>query len=256
MEQILLKKDNSDFYKSGLPNEIFLNDEKINNSNTFYYRIDPYFDLDSDLKLGSKSLLLKYLEVELENMEYNDNFEIIKKGMQALNGDYFTQKIITNESMEIRFKLENITLKTIFKLLEGELFYNDLNANVYDLSYNDLIILQLLVIKKMMQRINKEIILIFDGYVDDELIDYLENNVVGSRIKLLIFSNNFHKMKNRSDYYFINNHNIDLSNEIDICNDIMMNLPYHLEEEMIDELLSNYIGGKYDSKIIELMKIL
>lgn len=256
VEQILLKKDNSDFYKSKTSNEILLNNEPLSGFNTFYYRIDPYFDLETDLKLGSKSLLLRYLQVKMEDIEYNPSFESANSELQSLNDTYLKDNNINYELMKINFKIENINLKTILKLIDAELTYDGINANMYDLDYNDLIILQLIIIKEIANRVNKEIILIYDGSIDDELLYWLENNIKDSRIKLLIFTNCNHGMLKKTNYLLMNKQNIDLNSELDVKNSIIMDLPFHIEIGEKPELFKEYIGGKYTSKVIELMKIL
>lgn len=61
-----------------------INEKRIDTKEWELFIVNSYFDLNNDLKLGSKSILYKYFEVILRDIEYSDTVNTINLLMKEL----------------------------------------------------------------------------------------------------------------------------------------------------------------------------
>lgn len=257
IEQYIEKKENTEYNNSiTSQTSILIDDNIFSSTNAYFINVNPYFDLETDLKLGSKSLTLKYLESKLKDIEYKDEFATILGLLEALGDDYINDVNLLHDQTKIIFDLSDFTLKKLIKLLEPKIIKNDFDASVYDLSYYEMIKFQIDLVKELSNDSDKYIFINIDVDIDSNLLNYIIETLTNDNIFCFILSNNKHTPLNIEKYLILNNQFIDMANEVDVYNNIIMNLPYHVDIPELSKIFTDYICGRRTIETVELEKII
>ena len=219
-----------------------------------YYEISNVYDLNSDAKLNTKSLILKYLENNLEKIEYDDEFSTIKSLLEEYVTYTLQDKIdlqVTNE-MKFQLKLNDFNYKSLIRLIEPLITKDELEINNYDLSYEEIYIFQLKIIESIASKIDKKIIVLAN-------IPYLTDNIVSviktlSHLNLIIFSSNYNSEIDIENYMFMDLNYLDFFNE-ETINEFIMNLPWHTNVDQLKNHIKESLK-KYNLKHLFLNKII
>ncbi len=240
-----------------LSNDVFLEGDLLNKNDFLFLKIDSSFNVEEELKLNSKALIKKYLELKLQNIDYLEELNTLKIILESLNDNFVKDNLNINYNDKILdFSFDEINNKELIKLLNVGMFNeNNDEISIYDLEYHDIIILQLRLIQNIIDLNDKPIFLLIDCYLDE----YLLNEILSLNIKnsiILINTNTKHKVKNLNDYLLVNNYVFDIFSDV---------TQYHLIDKMnifikneneLKKIIVNYINGKNDSKIIEFKTII
>ena len=253
IEQIITRNNDSEYYENLNSSSIKLNDQNLNGINSIYFTLNPYFNIDVDLKLGTKSLLLKYLEIILEDMSFINKIEDIDNLITELNQNNDID--IIEDNYKLIFDFDNIEIKDIIKFMKPKILINDYEANYLDMEYEDILLYQLKIIEIISKKTDKNVIVTYTGYITEKLILKI-NELKQENLKILIYTNFKHKVLTLENYCFVNTKLIDLVDEININNEIIMSLPFHVNKEELNKLFIDYINGILNKKIIELKKLL
>lgn len=252
--KVINKEQDSEYIKENNINTSILYDNNILNPNDFsIYLINNDFDIENDLKLGSKSLSLKYLELKMEEVEYNELFNTIKQLLLDFSNEYIEQNNISINNSNINYNINDFGLKQLVKLIEPIISEDNLKKNDDDLSYEEVIIYQLKLLSEIAQKSLKIIIIVIDNYITKNILDFI-NTMRINNLFVLINQNIRPIYFKVSDYVLVNKNVIDLDNEEQINEFIFNNLPFHIENENISILFSDYLNGKSSTNIIELQK--
>ena len=239
LEQALTKNSSSEYAKNTYKEiDLNINDQKINTSQFEIYKITSDFDIDSDLKLGTKSLCQKYLEKKLEYLEYNDLYNTIKELLKTFDIEYLSN----NTNMQL--SLSNLSFQT-----------GDLEKNYFDLTYEELIEYQLNIIYEIAKDNDKTHIIIIDTHLTKNLFNKILN-ISEENIKFIILQNLYNDNIKLADYILINNKILDLADEENINTFIFEELPFHLEPNEINEMFTEYLKNSKTSRVIELFNVL
>ncbi len=257
IEQYLNKQEGTEYNNSISSNiNIFIDENKLSQNSTNIVKLTPHFDFETDLKLGSKSLTLKYLESKLKDIEYEDDFSTISTQLKALGQNFiYNTSLLCQDQTKITFNINDFHQIDLIKLLEPLIMKNEYLANTYDFSYDEIIRFQIDLIKEISTNTDKNLFIIVDINLDDNLLDYINKNLTSNNIFCFILTNNWHAPVEISKYLICNNQFIDMANEIEIYNNIIMNLPYHIENNEVLNIFKDYISGVLTNQTIELRKI-
>lgn len=142
--------DQSEYdYEKEQTSRIFINDEALNIKKWKYYELTPMFNLETEFKLGSKSLMIQYVESNLVNIEYEEEVSSINILYQTLN-ELMTEKLnIEDFEVEIEPKLIELSLKTIIKSLELKLLKEEHIASTHNLTYSEIMKFQIFIAKSI-----------------------------------------------------------------------------------------------------------
>lgn len=251
-----LSKNNYSDYSNEYLNRtnIKIDEHLIDVKNTFFYEISYNFDLSNDQKLTTKSLTLKYLELYLDMIEYNDEFTTIKTLLEDFISltlkDLIDIKI--DSSIDFELQLSDFNYKSIIKLVEPLILKDSLEINNYDLTYEETIILQLKILEKISLKLDKKIIILAD-------IPLLTSNIIStlnnlSNAHTIIFSNTYNELINIENYLLTDFNMLDLMNEEQI-QEFIMELPWHttseqLKTKLIESLKKFNLKHLFFNKII------
>lgn len=238
--QYFNKVSNSDYAKENDMNSYILFDEELLNIKDFdFFYVNKSFDLDLDIKLGTKSMCLQYVNSLLNNLEFNETFQTIC----ILLEDLFENIIDEVESSDIR-PLFNIkfTIKDLIKLISFEFIKDNDSINNYDLSLEEKLCLQFYMIKKINEESNKKSIIYVNVPCLTKRIYDLIMEIGGYKIVTFEYTN----IKDINDILIVNNNLlIDIQDDNSIFN-LCNNYNSHITiSEMKNMLINDHLIKKY-----------
>lgn len=240
-------------YREEIGSECYLkiDDSPVDKKNTFFYEVTENYSINDDAKLSTKSLMLKYLETLYSDVNYMDTLNTLNILIESLSDE-------VSENAFVQSEFSVYSPKLLTKLVTAHYYEDESYKDEYDLSYENLIILQLNMIDYIVKNSKKYayIILFIDiPLITDEIkskIDELSKD----RVYCLVFSKTVKdtEIENicvEEDYF------LDFANEemvYYILNEKSTNL-YTLEDikNMINEYLKNLKSREHASLINNLM---
>lgn len=240
-------------YREEIGSECYfkIDDSPVDKKNTFFYEVTENYSINDDAKLSTKSLMLKYLETLYSDVNYMDTLNTLNILIESLSDE-------VSENAFVQSEFSIYSPKLLTKLVTAHYYENEYYKDEYDLSYEDLIILQLNMIDYIVKNSKKYayIILFIDiPLITDEIkskIDELSKD----RVYCLVFSKTVKgtEIENicvEEDYF------LDFANEemvYYILNEKSTNL-YTLEDikNMINEYLKDLKSREHVSLINNLM---
>ena len=121
--------------ENNISTKIFINEKEIELKNNMFIEISEMYSLNEDKKLTTKSLMLKYLEIKLQNQDYFDTISTIDILLNSLSEE------INDESM-LKIMFNGANYKQLIKMLSP--YYEDeLQKDEFDLTRDELILFQL-----------------------------------------------------------------------------------------------------------------
>src|SRR5690554_427218 len=234
------KFENSEYaIENDLESNFKINDNDINFRKWQLLEISEHLDFTDELKLKSKSVFTKLLETQFYELAFSE----ILSTINILNQDL---AIEMNDSLNKFFYDDNITisfgdydLKTMIKNIKVNLFKNNMIMNEYDLSYNNKIIMQILIARAVARKtLDKKYLVILEiPTITKEIVDEIKK-IQEQNISVIVASND-EKLKdiNVNDVVYIGKNIIDLADEVEIYNKILLNLE---KQSTIEEVLCNF----------------
>lgn len=222
IEAYFSKEKDSDFaLEKGYRNLIFLDDQQLNLSDHDFFYVSKKYDLVLENKLGSKSLLLKYLNSLLEGIEYSEEYQtltIVFEDLMEKIEEKSQDKIHT-----VQLGFENLmNRKNLLKYFVPRVMLEELEISNFDLNSKEKIIFQLEQIKSIVQESGKRTFVLYEyDYIDQEILSILES--FRDDVHFLVISK---KHPAITDY-----------RDVLVCEDEMIDL---YADEKIYELCMNY----------------
>lgn len=233
------KLGSSEYAKENNKNcAVLLNDEILNIKDFDFYLVTSNFDMDNDIKLGTKSLCLSYLSALLDNVEYDESFQTIS----ILLNDIFDGVFASCEEDKIKpcFNVD-FTKKELIKLLSFGFCKDDCVINNYDLSLSERIDMQLNMIDKIIRKTDKNAILYVDiPYISKEEFDIIKRI---DCIKMIVFEATDYT--DISDILLINKDGwIDTLNDEEVFN-LCNNYNSHITiKEMKEKIICDHLNKR------------
>ena len=220
-------------------NQLQTDNKRLNISDYNYFYINDQFDIFNDLKLGSKSLMLRYILAKTEKIEYLDEYQSFKTMCQIIN-DEINELIQDDSNITFNCNLEMEKNKLV-KLLSMNLLKDDLEINEIDMSYNDKIIHQIRMIKSIVEsNLKKSILIINIPIITTAIMN--EFKLIRNAYVLVFPCVNKKRYLESINYGILNDNNyIDLYDDnalYDICMNSNVNMTI---DECREKLLNDYI---------------
>ncbi|MBW4258565.1 hypothetical protein KTG15_12845 [Methanobacterium sp. YSL] len=227
--------------ENGIACNIKIDDKPLDTKRWKYYEIHSRFDIDYDLKLGSKSVSLKYMESTMVNIEYEPLIQTINNLMKDLEVMVEDLLNVIDSDIEFKVNLPEMSLKTILKLIELNLYKDDSKMNMYDINILSSIELQTKIIKKIatLNPQNEYIITIETQELSKQLMIEVENHQIPNLNLIIITEDRIDT--NVNNVVNISSKTIDFANEVDLYNEIIMEADFQMSMELLKEYLSAYI---------------
>lgn len=241
IKKVLINKFNkvaqSDYAKENYESDVLFDDEPISVNDFTFYNVDANYDLIQDVKLGTKSLALDYLNALFENIEYSEEYQTINNLLISLIDDRLEET-----SFNVKTNLDCLlTKKLLIKLLEVNFTYDDLTINNYDLSLENRLLLQLNMIKQISLKTKKQILLLIECPVASKIIVDTLKDI--NAISIVMFD----KIIDGSydDILVLDKIRIDISNEealYELC--LNNKTTYYSIKEMKSKVIDDYLNPR------------
>lgn len=238
-------KNKSEFRKeNGNSNKVLFNDKDLDVKRTLFVEINSDFSINEDSKLNSKSLILKYLELRLQDMEYFDTINTINLLFESLS-----EELKDENGLNTLF--DAMDYKHLSKLI-NPYYFDELQKDEYDLTFEELLLFQIKLIKYISLNNNfYEYIIVF---ID---LDEVTQNLIQQINSLLncyviCFSKNY-VLEMSDDAAIIENEVFDLSNIEEVYAYFYQKSSNILPIEEVRLYMKQYIIDKYTYKKIDII---
>ena len=195
---------------------VYLDDNELTQKKINIYFISPNYEFYQELKLQSKSILLKAIINELSDESYIETFLTIQSLTEMLCIQF-------NEDHDIKLRDIKISPTTFAKLIEPTLVIDDFEMNEFDLSIEDFICLQLDLIRQATSISKQENLIIVDCPIVTNKIQDKVKEISNSMI--IVFCRTIQTDYLLNNCYLIDKFTIDLADEESIyeciCNEIL-----------------------------------
>lgn len=238
-------KNKSEFRKeNGNSNKVLFNDKDLDVKRTLFVEINSDFSINEDCKLNSKSLILKYLELRLQDREYFDTINTINLLFESLS-----EELKDENGLNTLF--DAMDYKHLSKLI-NPYYFDELQKDEYDLTFEELLLFQIKLIKYISLNNNfYEYIIVF---ID---LDEVTQNLIQQINSLLncyviCFSKNYVSEMN-DNVAIIENEVFDLSNIEEVYAYFYQKSSNILLIEEVKLYMKQYIIDKYTYKKIDII---
>ena len=198
-------------------------------------------------------MILKYYETIFENIQYLDEVNTINTLLECFNNEYINKHGQFDDVTGITLisSLDSINTKFLIKIMGLKLLKDDFNAYEFDLDYDEIILFQLNLLRKISSdQSSKDFIIIMDiPILTEKILESLHFN--SANISILIFPFFIENLNhlNYKDIVLCGNTMIDLCNEEQLY-DLSLDLPVNYSvEELRDRMfqkISHFIFDKTD----------
>lgn len=238
-------KNKSEFRKeNGNSNKVLFNDKDLDVKRTLFVEINSDFSINEDCKLNSKSLILKYLELRLQDMEYFDTINTINLLFESLS-----EELKDENGLNTLF--DTMDYKHLSKLI-NPFYFDELQKDEYDLTFEELLLFQIKLIKYISLKNNfYEYIIVFIALdeVTQNLIQQI-NSLLNCYV--ICFSKNY-VLEMSDDVAIIENEVFDLSNIEEVYACFYQKSSNILPIEEVRLYMKQYIIDKYTYKKIDII---
>lgn len=238
-------KNKSEFRKeNGNSNKVLFNDKDLDVKRTLFVEINSDFSINEDCKLNSKSLILKYLELRLQDMEYFDTINTINLLFESLS-----EELKDENGLNTLF--DTMDYKHLSKLI-NPYYFDELQKDEYDLTFEELLLFQIKLIKYISLKNDfYECIIVFINLdeVTQSLIQQI-NSLLNCYV--ICFSKNY-VLEMSDDAAIIENEVFDLSNIEEVYAYFYQKSSNILPIEEVRLYMKQYIIDKYTYKKIDII---
>ena len=238
-------KNKSEFRKeNGNSNKVLFNDKDLDVKRTLFVEINSDFSINEDCKLNSKSLILKYLELRLQDREYFDTINTINLLFESLS-----EELKDENGLNTLF--DAMDYKHLSKLI-NPYYFDELQKDEYDLTFEELLLFQIKLIKyiSFKNRLYEYIIVFID--LDEVTQNLIQQINALSNCYVICFSKNYVSEMN-DNVAIIENEVFDLSNIEEVYAYFYQKSSNILPIEEVKLYMKQYIIDKYTYKKIDII---
>lgn len=219
--------------ENNISTKMFINEKEIEFKNNMFIEISEMYSLNEDKKLTTKSLMLKYLEIKLQNQDYFDTISTIDILLNSLSEE------VNDESM-LKIMFNGANYKQLIKMLSP--YYEDeLQKDEFDLTRDELFLFQLDLVEYISNHNSKYDNIFVFGKLDNlsdkifQKINKIEN------VKLMIFTNYYNDLMNVQNIALLQDKIIDLADMEQIYYDLSQKSlqTYTLQE--VEQMTIDYL---------------
>lgn len=227
--------------ENNISTKIFINEKEIELKNNMFIEISEMYSLNEDKKLTTKSLMLKYLEIKLQNQEYFDTISTIDILLNSLSEE------VNDESM-LKIMFNGTNYKQLIKMLSP--YYEDeLQKDEFDLTRDELFLFQLDLVEYISNHNSKYDNIFVFGKLDNLSDKILHKMNKIENIKLIIFTNYYNDLMNVQNAALLQDKIIDFADMEQIYYDLSQKSlqTYTLQE--VEQMSINYLQQTYTHNI-------
>lgn len=226
--------------ENNISTKMFINEKEIELKKNMFIEISEMYSLNEDKKLTTKSLMLKYLEIKLQNQDYFDTISTIDILLNSLSEE------VNDESM-LKIMFNGANYKQLIKMLSP--YYEDeLQKDEFDLTRDELILFQLDLIEYISNHNSKYDNIFAFGKLDNLSDRILQKINKIENVKLIIFTNYYNNLMNVQDAALLQDKIIDFADMEQIYYDLSQKSlqTYTLQE--VEQMTIDYLQQTYTHK--------
>lgn len=234
-----------------LESQISIDDSSVDIRINDFYIINSNYDMSTELKLGSKSLITKYIEKIITQFEYSDEV----KTLNLLLGDYssiINERLLQTGLEKDSIKIETLELdiKAVIKLINAHLCIEGFRASEFDMDYSETVLFQLNMIQQIYEDdlTKRGIIFLELPYLTNQILDYICDEK-RKNIHIFCTTREMNKYMNYQNTAIFNDEVTDLSIDVDLYNNILLNLPINISLEQLKNEMNEMFEGKNSASI-------
>ena len=219
--------------ENNISTKMFINEKEIEFKNNMFIEISEMYSLNEDKKLTTKSLMLKYLEMKLQNQDYFDTISTIDILLNSLSEE------VNDESM-LKIMFNGANYKQLIKMLSP--YYEDeLQKDEFDLTRDELILFQLDLVEYISNHNSKYDNIFVFGKLDNLSDKILQKINKIENVKLIIITNYYNDLMNVQNTALLQDKIIDLADMEQIYYDLSQKSlqTYTLQE--VEQMTIDYL---------------
>ena len=223
--------------ENNISTKMFINEKEIELKNNMFIEISEMYSLNEDKKLTAKSLMLKYLEIKLQNQDYFDTISTIDILLNSLSEE------VNDESL-LKIMFNGANYKQLIKMLSP--YYEDeLQKDEFDLTRDELILFQLDLVEYISNYNSKYDNIFIFGKLDNLSDRVLQKINKIQNVKLMIFTNYYNDLMNIQNAALLQDKIIDFADMEQIYYDLSQKSlrTYMLQE--VEQMIINYLQQTY-----------
>lgn len=230
---------------------IYIDDKLVNRKRSILFNIDKNFSFNKDFKMQTDSLVAKYLEIVINKPELIDTINTINYLLET-----FCEQI--NEISIIKTNYDVMTEKKLTKLIEPYVDIEGYRCDEYDLTYEEIIIIQLNLVKEIInnnQKYDYIFVILEIPRLSRKILDVI-SCLSDCFLFICINSNNLIDSISLSDILLVENKVIDFADEEQVCEIICNNCykPIYLYE--VEKYMKEYFISSSSEKCSFIRKLL
>ena len=226
--------------ENNISTKMFVNEKEIELKNNMFIEISEMYSLNEDKKLTTKSLMLKYLEIKLQNQEYFDTISTIDILLNSLSEE------VNDESL-LKIMFNGANYKQLIKMLSP--YYEDeLQKDEFDLTRDELILFQLDLVEYISNHNSKYDNIFVFGKLDNLSDKILQEITKIQNVKFMIFTNYYNDLMNVQNAVLLQDKIIDFADMEQIYYDLSQKSlqTYTLQE--VERMTIDYLQQTYTHK--------
>lgn len=223
--------------ENNISTKMFINEKEIELKNNMFIEISEMYSLNEDKKLTTKSLMLKYLEIKLQNQDYFDTISTIDILLNSLSEE-------VNDESTLKIMFNGANYKQLIKMLSP--YYEDeLQKDEFDLTRDELILFQLDLVEYISNHNSKYDNIFVFGKLDNLSDKILQKINKIENVILMIFTNYYNDLMNVQNTALLQDKIIDLADMEQIYYDLSQKSlqTYTLQE--VEQMTINYLQQIY-----------
>ena len=255
IKRIFTQSAESEYEQENGTKSMLINEVAIDHKNSCFIEIHPFMDLDQFFKLTSKSLVTKFVEASLDDIEFNDLYQTLNYVYDLISDEIIESKTLCEfDDIKVNYKLSPLGIKQIIKLLELQIVKKESFANEMDLTNEERTVLYLKFIKMTAERKRD---LNFYVVLNCFSLNRLLMDVINSFPNNVTVIINAYEIKTpiiKENIYLIGKNFVDFMSDEDIFDKIMMNFANTNDltvfKEELDRILSLEIHNINTSNLL------
>lgn len=209
--------------ENGYEQIVNFNGQRMDAKRWMPYIINSWLDVDDEIKLGAKSITMKFLESVLSDIERDDNYQCLMSALSVLSSETISEigSMFGDETF-VNFTLDDFSFKTLIKLISANLIKDGFAAKDYNLDFDEKICLYLSMIREVAKKnYGMNVLIIIDT---PEYNHKIKNSIesMPKNCRTIVMTSTLSCSTNFSDIMVIGKKQIDLSNENELFEKICL----------------------------------
>lgn len=243
LQHLLNKEDQSDYENENNNIKCLLNEQRLDLKVWKMYEYSNQSNLNDELKLSSKSLLVEYIESVFKEIDYEEMFIMLNESVKQFNFEFLNNCSLISESIELKLLLDEFTLKSLIKSMTPILLKEEMYANDFDLSNIEKIKLYIRIIDEIAHKNkNKEYLYIIQFEKVDHEFESMIHSIISDNLHILVFTNYISTKINYKDIYCVDRIKLDFAIEEELFQKLIIDCGTSYDIHDLHEMLEKLFG--------------